>query len=149
MALVVISAFAGTKEDLSKEMLQLVDMQKNMDSMVGQIQKMQSMQMKQMNIPAEDQEKMAEFQKKLTEKIFDAMKWEKMEPDFIKLFSEVYTEDELKAIVAFYKTPAGQSMLKKQPLLMQKSMEISQKNLMDVMPEIQKMTEEFKDSLKK
>jgi len=77
------------------------------------------------------------------------MSWEKMEPEYIKLFSEVYTEDELKAIVEFYKTPAGQSMLKKQPLLMQKSMVISQKQMQALMPEIQKMSQEFKDSIKK
>lgn len=148
-AFIAFSAFAGVKEDLSKEMLKLMDMQKMMEQVISQVQQMQMTQMKQLNIPEQDQEKVAEFQRKLNAKLAEAISWDKLEPEYVKLFSEVYTEEELKAIVGFYKTPAGQSMLKKQPLLMQKSMVISQKNIQAAMPEIQRMTQEFKDSMKK
>jgi len=55
MALIALSAFAGTKEDLAKEMLKLMDMQKMTDQLIPQIQQMQMAQMKQMNIPEQDQ----------------------------------------------------------------------------------------------
>lgn len=148
-AFIAFSTFAGTKEELSKEMLKLMDMQKMIEQVISQVQQIQMTQMKQLNIPEQDQIKLGEFQIKLNAKLSEAMSWEKMEPEYIKLFSEVYTEDELKAIVGFYTTPAGQSMLKKQPLLMQKSTLISQKQIQSAMPEIQKMIQEFKDSMKK
>lgn len=114
-------AVAGQKEDLAKEMLKLTDMQKMMDQMVAQVQQMLTNQLKLQNIPEKDQEKVLQFQNTLTKKILDAMSWDKMEPEYIKLFSTVYTVEELKAIVDFYKSSAGQSMLKKQPMLIQKA----------------------------
>jgi hypothetical protein len=141
-------AAAGQKEDLAREMLNLTDMQKVMDQIVAQVQQMQASQLKSIDIPEGDKEKFLQFQNKCTKKIFDAMSWKKMEPEYITLFSSVYTVEELKAIVAFYKSPAGQSMLKKQPMLMQKSMQIAQSKIQDLLPEIRKMTEDFAASVK-
>ena len=148
MIFLVAPAVAGQKEDLAKEMLNLTDMQKMMDQMVAQVQQMQASQLKSLNIPEKDKEKFLQFQKKLTKKFFDAMSWKKMEPEYITLFSSVYTVEELKAIVAFYKSPAGQSMLKKHPMLMQKSMQIAQSKIQDLLPEVRKMIEDFAASVK-
>jgi len=148
MMFLVAPAVAGQKEDLAKEMLNLTDMQKMMDQIVAQVQQMQAAQLKVLNIPEKDQEKVLQFQSKVTKKIFDAMSWDKMEPEYITLFSTLYTVEELKAIVGFYKSPAGQSMLKKQPMLMQKSMQIAQSKIQSLLPELKKMTEDFAASVK-
>lgn len=42
------------------------------------------------------------------------------------LMADVYTTEELEGLLAFYQSPAGQAMLEKQPLLMEKSMLIGQ-----------------------
>jgi uncharacterized protein len=148
MIFLVAPAVAGQKEDLAKEMLNLSDMQKMIDQIVAQVQQMQAAQLKLLSIPEKDQEKVLQFQSKLTKKIFDAMSWDKMEAEYITLFSTVYTVEELKAIVEFYKSPAGQSMLKKQPMLMQKTMQIAQSKIQSLLPELKKMTEDFSASVK-
>jgi len=148
MMFLVAPAVAGQKEDLAKEMLNLTDMKKMMDQIVAQVQQMQAAQWKVLNMPEKDQEKVLQFQSKVTKKIFDAMSWDKMEPEYITLFSTLYTVEELKAIVGFYKSPAGQSMLKKQPMLMQKSMQIAQSKIQSLLPELKKMTEDFAASVK-
>ena len=143
-----VPAVAGQKEDLAKELLNLTDMQKMLDQIVVQIQQMQDSQLKLLDIPKKDQEKFKQFKNKLMKKIFDTMNWEKMETEYIKLYSSTYTIEELKAILEFYKSPAGQSMLKKQPLLMQKVMELAQTQTQNLLPEIKKMTGEFVASIK-
>ncbi len=148
MIFLVAPAVAGQKEDLAKEMLSLIDMHKMMDQMVAQVQQIQAAQLKGLNIPEKDQEKVLQFQSKVTKKIFDAMSWDKLEPEYITLFSTVYTVEELKAIVEFYKSPVGQSMLKKQPMLMQKTMQIAQSKIQSLLPELKKMTEDFAASVK-
>ncbi len=148
MIFLIAPAVAGQKEDLAKEMLNLSDMQKMIDQIVAQVQQMQTAQLKLLSIPEKDQEKVLQFQSKLTKKIFDAMSWDKMEAEYITLFSTVYTVEELKAIVEFYKSPAGQSMLKKQPMLMQKTMQIAQSKIQSLLPELKKMTEDFSASVK-
>ncbi len=39
--------------------------------------------------------------------------WQKIKPDFVKAYSEVYTEEELSGIIAFYNSPVGQALLTK------------------------------------
>jgi hypothetical protein len=60
------------------------------------------------------------------------------------LYAEVYTEAELKAMVAFFESPEGRSMIEKQPLLMQKSMPLMQEMQRTLMPKIQEITAKAK-----
>jgi hypothetical protein len=49
------------------------------------------------------------------------MTWEAMKPELTKMYTEAYTEGELKELAAFYKTPVGQKSLTKMPELIQKT----------------------------
>ena len=77
--------------------------------------------------------------------MFDAfLKWDTLKPDYIQIYSEVYTEQELKDLASFYKSPIGQKFLEKMPELQQKSMEIMQKRLIDVMAKMKKIRDDAK-----
>jgi len=39
------------------------------------------------------------------------MSWEAMKPEFIKLYDDTYTEDEISGILLFYQSAPGQAML--------------------------------------
>ena len=72
--------------------------------------------------------------------------WDKMKDEYIALYAETFTEEEMKGVIAFYKTPAGQAYLKKQPELMKGTMALSQKLMMKIMPKIQAMTKELNET---
>jgi hypothetical protein len=74
--------------------------------------------------------------------------WDKIKEDIIDIYVDVFTKEELEGIIAFYKTPVGQKLIKKQPELMQKSMEIIQKQLTTIMPKVQKAIQDMKETLK-
>ncbi len=62
-----------------------------------------------------------------------------------RLYAQHFTEQELKAILAFYKSPVGQKMLKEQPQVVDSSMKFAQdwaNNLTDEV--INKMRDELK-----
>ena len=80
--------------------------------------------------------------------IFNELTWDNIKSEYIKLFVDVYTIIELKGLVQFYKSPAGQSLIKKQPIIMQKSMMISQSKIQKLIPKLKKMTDEFSESIK-
>jgi uncharacterized protein len=136
-------AVAALKEDLIKEMVRAVDLQKMMDQMVSQLHAMLTAQLRSLNVREEDQEKFQQFNSRLLRKILDAVSWEKMEPEYVKLWSSIYTIDELKAILEFYRSTAGQSMMRKQPLLIQKALEVTQSKMKTLLPELKGMIEEF------
>ncbi len=65
-----------------------------------------------------------------------------LKDDLVKMYTEEFTEEELKKVVEFYSTPAGKKMAAKQPTLMQKGGELGMKRVQDNADELRKMIEE-------
>lgn len=86
---------------------------------------------------------------RLNKVMHEALSWEKLEPQFAKLYASEFTDEELDGIVAFYKTPAGQALAGKSIGLMPKASAISQNALAAVAPEIQKIMKETMDAAAK
>jgi hypothetical protein len=84
-----------------------------------------------------------ELQDQLAAILNRALSWEKLKPEYAKLYASAYTEEELDGIVAFYKSPPGQAMISKSPSIMTKANEIVQQQLASAMPEIQKLMKDF------
>jgi hypothetical protein len=64
----------------------------------------------------------------------EQMDWSALEPEFTRIYMEVFTEKELRDIVKIYQTPAGQMMLTKMPLLLVKTNEFTQRRLQSGLP---------------
>lgn len=50
--------------------------------------------------------------------------WEKLKPKYIKMYTDCFTENELRVLVEFYKTPTGKKYIEKSGDLMLKSSQI-------------------------
>jgi uncharacterized protein len=64
--------------------------------------------------------------------------WETMKPKIAKLYTDNYSEAELRDILAFYQTPTGQKTIAKAPVLMQQSIMLSMGGVQANMPEFQR-----------
>ena len=94
--------------------------------------------------PTPDQQKqVADFQTKITTLVSDSVGWKVMQPDFVKLYSDTYTEPEIDGILSFYKSPVGQSMLAKAPELSQKSQEIARQRMATIQPQLRQAVQDF------
>ena len=61
------------------------------------------------------------------------------------IYSSNFSAEELRAVIAFYKTPVGQKFLQKQPFMMQQTMTVGQKFGQSVAADMQKrMIEELR-----
>ena len=67
------------------------------------------------------------------------MSWQSIEPDMAKIYMQEFTEQEIKEMTAFYKTPLGQKFIAKSPAMMAKAAEIGQARVQANMAELQKM----------
>lgn len=142
------SAYGDEKEQLAKELMELTNMGQMIEQVNVQAKQMGQDIMAQFDIPEDQKEKAAEFQGRLYDKIFETMSFKEMENEYIELFTSVYTVEELKGIVDFYKSPVGKSLIKKQPMIIQRAMAISQNKMSVLLPEIEKMAKEFSSTLK-
>ena len=73
------------------------------------------------------------------------MAWENIGPIYRKVYGEVFTAEEVQAMIDFYASEQGQSMLKKMPLAMGRTMQEMQPLLQSMMVDMKKTLEnEFK-----
>ncbi len=79
------------------------------------------------------------YQQKASELLKTELTWDKLKDEFVALYTEVYTENELLELTKFYETPLGKKMLAKTPELMARSMQISQKHVQLLVPKMQQL----------
>lgn len=70
------------------------------------------------------------------------MNWQTLKPQFIKLYQDTFEQAEVDGMLSFYASPAGQALIHKMPVVMQKSMQLSQTLMQSAMPRMQAALEE-------
>lgn len=144
---VALSQEQQSKRALAEELLVLMKVNETIEQSMAMVKQMIPAQMDQAaqvsgqtNIPPDVKNKTSQ----MMDMIAKEMSWENMKEDYITLYADTFTEEELRGLVAFYKSPIGQALAKKTPELTKKSMELSQKVMVKLMPKIQAMTQEYK-----
>lgn len=72
----------------------------------------------------------------------EEMSWQKMKPLYVQLYCETFEQEEVDGMLAFYASPAGKALIKKMPVVMQKSLALSQSLLLSVAPKMRAAMEE-------
>lgn len=99
-------------------------------------------------VPPESKAKFDAFEQQLQQTTEAQIGWKVLEPEYVDLYAKAYTEPELDAILAFYKSPAGQTMLAKSPELSAQSMQLVQTKMTTLQPQLQKLAQDFVQSTK-
>jgi uncharacterized protein len=74
--------------------------------------------------------------------IRDDLSWEKMEPNYVEVYKKTFTQTEVNAMIAFYKTPIGQSVVTKLPMAMETSQKETMQTMRPMMERIRQMQQE-------
>ena len=91
------------------------------------------------------QQKLAnDFQDQLMQLLGQMVSWDELEPAYVKLYAQSFTEDEIDGMLAFYKSPAGIAMVKKTPQLMTEANQIVQQRMVALQPKLQALMQDFK-----
>ena len=96
-----------------------------------------------MNQPGVNKEDLVAFQKKLMDEMMSALNAGEMKNDVAKIYSEVFTKDEMDGLAAFYSTPTGEALIAKQPEMQQKMQAVIMPRIMAMMPKVQQMSKDF------
>ena len=143
----------AARTKLAEQLLDEMNMKGTVEQTFAMVKKMIPAQMEQAKkaMPMGDQDEATTKKRqqrfdKMTDKMMDIvakeMSWEAMKDDYVAVYAETFTEEELKGLIEFYKSPAGRAFAKKQPELMERSMKLGQKRMLQVMPKIQALTME-------
>ncbi|MGB9415970.1 MAG: DUF2059 domain-containing protein [Acidobacteriaceae bacterium] len=114
-----------------------------MDQVMTQMNSGAMQQIAGSKLTEDDQKRLDEFSGKVRQLVNRTMGWQALEPEYAKLYADAYTEQQLDDLIAFYKSPTGQVMVEKTPMLMKESTAIAQQRMLTLMPEFQNLLKEY------
>jgi hypothetical protein len=134
-AFVSCGTFAQTSQPASKtsveQLLEMTETRQLHEATMQEVTKMvdESTARIMNRIPPEKQDKFKKVMLQLDTIIKEEMIWDNMKDQYIQIYMETFTQQEIDDLVAFYKTPSGRSFIKKQPLVIQRTLAISQEKM--------------------
>jgi len=119
----------NSHEKAAQELLESMDLEKNFSQTIDA---MLDLQIQQNPALAQHRGAMKEF--------FDKyMSWSSLEGDFIKLYAEAFTEQELKELNVFYQSDVGKKSIRLMPEMTRKGGEIGQRRVNENIHELKKI----------
>ncbi len=70
------------------------------------------------------------------------MTWDAMKPKYVQIYRDTFDQAEIDGMLAFYGSPAGQAVITKMPVVMQKSMQLAQAQMQTLIPKMRAAMEE-------
>ena len=145
LALVIaIAAGQANADPASAEsvqrLLKLTKSETTLNSMYAAVERVMQQSMQQAtagrSITPEQQRILDAVPAKVFSVVRSELTWDKLEPQYIQLYSETFDQDEINGLIAFYQSPAGQAYINKIPTVLQKSLAIAQAEMQVVAPKI-------------
>ncbi len=87
-------------------------------------------------LSAEQQERMDSLLPKFAALLREELGWERLKPMYIQLYRDTYEQEEVDSLIQFYQSAAGQAFVNKMPVLMQKTVSMTQAQLQSLLPRI-------------
>lgn len=142
--LFALPVFAGEAErkKLAEEALVLMKFDRNIEQSFAAARQMQMAQVKTMTLSDFDAVAAKEVREKTMDFMQEQLSWKNLKDEFIAAYADIFSEEELKGLVEFYKSPVGKAYVEKVPQMMQKSAEITQRHMIEVGPKVQAIVRE-------
>jgi len=146
-----LTTFGATKshKDAAMELLEVSEVKKTTDSIVSSYDDLIENQFNSLKLNRQGK-KAAEIAKRDT-KVFlnEMLNWDEMSKMYVEIYTEVFTEEEIRGLTKFYKSDLGKKLIRKMPLLMEKSMNKTQEKLARELPKFQEKLRKNIESLNK
>jgi len=136
-----------TKRAKVKDLFRLTFMEKRAEqtraAALAQANAFGARQFAALKLPETENRTSQDYYKALYALIASKYDWAKLEPAYEQIYVTLYSEEELDGILAFYKSPVGQTMLAKTPEATRRILEVSSQQVDSLTPAIQKLTEDY------
>jgi hypothetical protein len=139
-------------EESIKQLLELAQAQKLIDSVMTQMDELMKQTIQQatqgQEIPPKVQKDIDKREAEVVGFMKELLDWKKLEPMYLRVYQKTFSQQEVDGMIAFYKTPAGQAVIAKMPIVMQNTMNEMQQMMAPVMQKMQRMQQEVVAEMK-
>jgi hypothetical protein len=134
-----------------RELMAITNAKSLLDQTYGQLDGVMERAMKEAmggkTLTPEQDSLLAEMRTKMVALFREQMSWEKLEPEYLKLYMATFSQAEVDGMNAFYKSPGGQAVIAKMPQLMQSLMQAVVADMQALMPKMQALENEYKEKV--
>lgn len=81
-------------------------------------------------LPPAARQQIQTMQRQMVQILREEMAWEKVQPIYRQIYKETFTQEEIDGMLAFYRSPAGQALLKKTPQATKRAKQIAHNRLL-------------------
>lgn len=120
-------------------LLEVMDMRSMLDSMLKQMSEVQEATITQAfggDLSDKDRAEMSDFMRRTNAKVHARLSWDRLEPLFSRVYTQLFSKREVDAMIAFYGSAEGQSILKKSPQIMALTMQEMQPIMQEMMADL-------------
>ena len=122
---------------------------KLLDMLKTQISQQINKHSKAKNLNENKRKLLEKYSHKMTNILVEELSWEKIKGNHVKIIKSIYSDEELRSLIQFFKSELGQLYINKQQIAMQKLGESSQIFMQNVMRRIQALEQEMKSEFDK
>ena len=135
-----------------KQLLELAQAQKLIDSVMAQMDELMKQTIHQATqgkeVPSKVQKEIDKRQAEVVGLMKELLDWKKLEPVYVRIYQKTFSQQEVDGMIAFYKTPAGQAVVAKMPAAMQNTMNEIQQMMGPVIEKLQRMQQDVAAEMK-
>ena len=140
--------FAAPPSDASlRQLLEITNSKKLFESAVASVdaeaKAMTQQILKGKEITAADQEALDRMNARLVAMMQEEMRWQTLEPRYLDIYRESFTQAEVDGMLRFYKSPTGKAVIEKMPVVMQHTMQLMQGLMVGMAPKLQAIIEDM------
>jgi hypothetical protein len=142
----VFAADTPPSDTSIQELFKVMQTHKLLDGMMGQMDGLlrKSVQKRLAGRPVDagEQKILDEQISEMNQLLQHALAWQTMEPTYAAIYKKSLSQKEVNDMVAFYKSPSGQAVVMKMPLLTQQALQMTQEKISVMMPDIERIGQE-------
>jgi uncharacterized protein len=140
-------------EDSVRRLLEVTQVKKTLQTISEQMDtSFAAMVKKQLGdeqeLTPEQQQAIEARRKAAADMIRSLLSWDSMEPLYLKVYEETFSQSEIDGMLEFYATAAGQAVIAKLPLAAKNTMSEMQQRVQQMIPKLQQMARETAEQVK-
>ena len=106
----LVSADEAKRRELAEQFLNVNKVKDQVDMMYEKVEGIISSQIEAIDIPDEREKNLLAMQKIARDLLFEGLSWDKLKEEYIRLYTDTFTEEELQGIIEFSQSSLGQKM---------------------------------------
>ncbi|WP_339082913.1 DUF2059 domain-containing protein [Pseudomonas sp. TMP9] len=112
-----------------------------------QVQQMFAQRFAESNAPQSEKALLETYQAQANAALEQAVGWDRLKPDMVKLYTRNFNEQEMKDLIRFYESPLGKKVLEQMPSLTAQSAQLTQSKLETAVPKVNQLLAEMSSKL--